>query len=171
MSNFDIFLLIVILASAVFGLFRGLFKEVFSLVILVSAFLIATYFAPSMSQTLDSQLDTGSLSNSLAFGSLFLGTLIIGGILSFLIGKVLSSSGLSGVDRFFGFAFGAMRGALLCLAFLIAARSFIQETEMWTTSEIAPRLLAYEEVALDLFGRAGQAVGELKEAAQPPAEN
>ena len=171
MSTFDIVLLIIILVSAVIGLFRGLFKEVFSLLILIAAFLVATYFAPSMSGVLASQLDTGSLSHSLAFGMLFLGTLLVGGILSFLIGKVLSSSGMSGLDRVFGFAFGSLRGALLCLALLIAAKSFIQGTEMWKSSEIAPRLLAYEDVALEWFGRAGQAVGDLKQAVEPPAQN
>jgi len=32
-------------------------------------------------------------------------------------------------------------------------------------------LLAYEDVALDWFGRAGQAVGDLQDVVQPPAEN
>jgi len=171
MSTFDIFLLMIILASAVFGLFRGLFKEVFSLVILIGAYFVATYFAPSLSGALASEVGTGTLGYGVSFGMLFLGTLLVGGIINFLVGKVLSSSGLSGFDRFFGFAFGAVRGALLCLAGLIAAKSFIQGTDFWASSEIAPMLLAYEDVALDLFGRAGQAVGDLQDAVQPPAEN
>jgi len=109
MSTFDIFLLMIILASAVFGLFRGLFKEVFSLVILIGAYFVATYFAPSLSGALASEVGTGTLGYGVSFGMLFLGTLLVGGIINFLVGKVLSSSGLSGIDRVFGFGFGALR--------------------------------------------------------------
>ena len=170
MSTFDIFLLIIILLSAGMGLMRGLFKEVFSLVILLGAFLIATYFAPSMSDALASQFGNSSIRYGVAFGVLFVGTLLIGGILSFFGSKVLTGSGLSGTDRFFGFVFGALRGALVCLVGLIAARSFFQATDWWAASEIAPMLLSFEDLALEWLGRAGQAVGELKEAAQPPTE-
>ncbi len=170
MSTFDIFLLIVILLSAVMGLMRGLFKEVFSLVILLGAFLIATYFAPAMSDALVSQFGNESLRYGVAFGLLFVGTLLVGGILSYLGGKLLNSSGLSGTDRFFGFVFGALRGAVVCLVGLIAARSFFQGSDWWVASEIAPMLLGFEDIALEWLGRAGQAVGDLKEAAQPPSQ-
>lgn len=170
MSTFDLFLLIIILLSAVMGLTRGLFKEVFSLLILFAAFLIATYFAPSMSDALASQFGNDSLRYGVAFGLLFIGTMIVGGLLSFFVGKVLDGSGLTGTDRFFGFVFGAFRGALVCLVGLIALRSFFQGNDWWVASNIAPMLLGFEELALEWLGRAGQAVGEIREAAQPPAQ-
>jgi len=170
MSTFDLFLLIIILLSAVMGLTRGLFKEVFSLLILFGAFLVATYFAPSMSDALATQFGNSSLRYGVAFGLLFVGTLLLGGILNFLAGKVLDSSGLSGTDRFFGFVFGALRGALVCLVGLIALRSFFQGSDWWAASEIAPMLLSFEDIALEWLGRAGQAVGEIREAAQPPSQ-
>lgn len=170
MSTIDLVLLIIILLSAVMGLMRGLFKEVFSLLILFGAFLLATYFAPALAAALATQVGSSSFGYGVAFGLLFAGTLIAGGILSYLAGKALTSSGLSGTDRFFGFIFGALRGGLICLVGLIAVRSFFETTDWWNASEIAPMLLEFEDVALDWLGRAGQAVGDIREAAKPPSQ-
>ena len=168
MTNFDILLLIVILLSAVVGLMRGLFREVFSLVTLLGAFLVATYFAPAMSEALVAQFGNPTLRHGVAFGVLFIGTLIVGGLLSYLGAKLLTGSGLSGTDRFFGFVFGALRGALVCLIGLIASRGFFQESDWWAASELAPILLNFEGLTLEWLGRAGTAVSDLREAAQPP---
>jgi len=168
MTNFDILLLIVITLSAVVGLMRGLFREVFSLVTLFGAFLVATYFAPTMSEALVSQFGNESLRYGVAFGVLFIGTLIVGGILSYLGAKLLTGSGLSGTDRFFGFLFGALRGALVCVIGLIAVRGFFHESDWWAASELVPILLGFEDMTLELLGRAGSAVSDLREAAQPP---
>ena len=165
MSTFDLFLLIVILLSAVMGLMRGLFKEVFSLMILFAAFIAATYFAPSLSEALARQIANESIRYGIAYAAIFLGTLILGGILSYFVGKILTSSGLSGTDRFFGFVFGALRGALVCLVGLIAVRSFFQDTDWWAASQITPILLSFEDQALEWLGRAGEAVSEIKDAA------
>ena len=169
MSNFDLFLLIIILLSAIIGLMRGLFREVFSLITLFGAWLVATYFAPSMSDALAGQFASPTLRYWIGFVLLFVGTLIVGGLLSYLGAKLLSGSGLSGTDRFFGFIFGALRGALVCLIGLIAARSFFENSDWWSASQIAPLLLGFEEVALEWLGRAGQAASDIREAAQPPA--
>ena len=167
MTNFDILLLIVIMLSAVVGLMRGLFREVFSLVTLFGAFLIATYFAPSMSEALAGQFGSATLRYGVAFGVLFIGTLIVGGMLSYLGAKLLSGSGLSGTDRFFGFVFGALRGALVCVIGLIAVRGFFQESDWWAAAELAPILLGFEDLTLEWLGRAGSAVSDLRDAAQP----
>lgn len=167
MTNFDILLLIIITVSAVVGLMRGLFREVFSLVSLFGAFLVATYFAPVMSEALVGQFGNDSLRYGVAFGVLFIGTLIVGGLLSYLGAKLLTGSGLSGTDRFFGFLFGALRGALVCVIGLIALRGFFEEQSWWAASEITPILLSFEDMTLEWLGRAGTAVSDLRDAAQP----
>jgi len=171
MNNLDLLLLIITLLSAVIGLMRGLFREVFSLITLLGAYLVATYFAPSMSGALVNQFGNETLRYWVAFGVLFVGTMIVGGLLNYLGRELLTGSGLSGTDRFFGFVFGALRGALVCLILLIAIRGFFEDQSWWQESRIGPILLGFEEVALDWLGRAGSAVGELNEAAKPPTKD
>ena len=163
MTNVDILLLVVILLSAVIGLMRGLFKEVFSLATWVGAFLVAMYFAPSMSEALSGQFANATLRNGIAVVLLFVLTLIVGSMVSFLVSKLLTSSGLSGTDRFFGFCFGAVRGAIVCIVALIALRSFAEESDWWQASSVVQFLMGFEATVLDWLGRAGGAVSDLQD--------
>jgi membrane protein required for colicin V production len=163
-SSFDIFLWVLILLSAVVGLMRGLFKEVFSLATWLAAFVVALYFAPAMAAALESQFGNPSVRNWVAMGTLFVLTLILGSFVSYLISKLISSTGLSGTDRIFGFGFGAIRGAVICVVVLVMLRPLSEDAAWWSNSTLVPWLLGFEETVLEWFGRATSAMGEMKDA-------
>lgn len=154
MASIDIVILIVVLVSALIGLARGLLKEVLSLASWLAAFILALYFAPEVADRMAGQLADESVRLVVAFIAIFLATLLAGGIVQWLAGRLVKSTGLSGTDRFLGFLFGSARGVVACIVALIALRQFAEAGQWWQSSLLVPELLAFEEQVLELLGRA-----------------
>jgi len=161
MASIDIIILVVVLVSALIGLARGLFKEVLSLVSWVAAFLLALYFAGPVSDRLAGQLADESVRLVVAFVMIFLVTLLVGGIVQWLVGKLVKTTGLTGTDRFLGFLFGSGRGVVACIVALIALNRFAEAGQWWQTSILVPHLLAFEQEVLEFMGRAQHWVTDL----------
>ena len=157
----DIAILVVVLLSAVIGLVRGLFREVLSLATWLAAFLFALFFAPAGGEMLSGQIQDHSIRLIAGFFIIFLLTLILGGIVQWLVKQLVTSTGLTGTDRFLGFLFGSARGVLVCIIALIAVRPFVEESDWWRASVITPELLAFEQDVLKLIQKGKDVVTEV----------
>ena len=160
-STPDIVILIVVLVSALIGLVRGILKEVLSLASWVAAFILALYFAPMVADYLTDQLADPAIRLVVGFAGVFVATLIAGGVVQWLLRKLVDSTGLSGTDRFLGFLFGSARGVLVCIIGLIVLRPYAEHSDWWRASEFAPELLAFEQDVLELLGNAKQAASNI----------
>jgi membrane protein required for colicin V production len=160
MASADIVILIIVLLSAVIGLVRGLFKELLSVLVWFAAVGLALYFSSSVGEVLSGQIADESVRAVVGFFIVFLATLIAGGILQALVRQLITSTGLTGTDRFLGFLFGSARGVLVCLVGLIALKSFEIEADWWNESLIIPELLQFEQDVLTLMGKAKDMVVE-----------
>jgi len=161
MASADIVIVIIVLLSSVIGLIRGLFKELLSLIVWFAAVVLALYFSTAMGDALSGQIEDESMRQVVGFFIIFIATLILGGILQVLVKKLISSTGLTGTDRFLGFLFGSARGVLVCIVGLIALKSFEIEADWWQQSKVIPELLAFEQDVLELMGKARDAVIEV----------
>jgi membrane protein required for colicin V production len=99
----DIAIVALVLLSSVIGLVRGLVREVLSLVVWVLAFLVAVGFADSLATRFAGILEPDSARLAVAFVTLFVGILIVGGLIQWGLGKLIEGTGLSGTDRLLGF--------------------------------------------------------------------
>jgi len=161
----DIVILIIVLLSSIIGMVRGLFKELLSLVIWFAAVMLALYFSGTVGARLSGQLADESVRLVVGFFVVFLTTLIVGGIVQALVRQLISSTGLTGTDRFLGFLFGSARGVLVCIVGLIALKSFEIQADWWQESKFIPELLAFEQDVLELMGKARDVVVEVTEEA------
>jgi len=77
---------------------------------------------------------------------LFVGTLLLGSVANFLLGKLVSSTGLSGTDRTLGLVFGVFRGLLVVLAIVIVLPQAVpvDEDPWWMASSLIPLLQGFE---------------------------
>lgn len=117
--------------SLLIGLWRGFIKEVFALAVWALAFLLAFQYSGVAAGRLEELVELPSARTALAFGGIFLVVLVAGGLLTWLLGKLVQTTGLSGTDRFLGAVFGALRGVLLILVLVIVARFTPLPADPW----------------------------------------
>jgi membrane protein required for colicin V production len=69
-------------------------------------------------------LSSRALANFAGFLIVFISVLVLGGLVSFVTGRVLKVTGLSVVDHLLGAAFGLVRGILICVALVLGLMAF-----------------------------------------------
>lgn len=140
--------------SALIGVFRGFVKEVFSLANWLIAMSLAYLFRDQVGAILPLGEGVSPMISSVAGGVLiFVSVLVLGGLASSMLHKLVKVTGLSGTDRTLGVAFGLLRGCILVLALLIILPSVspVADQPWWQTSKLVPVFLRFEEWATTLM--------------------
>jgi len=146
----DYAILGIVLVSMVVSLFRGFLREVFSLLVWLAAVYAALQAAGPLAVRLEGAIEVPSVRVIIAFAGVFLVVLAVGGLVNYLIGKLVESTGLSGTDRLFGALFGALRGlAIVLVAVIIAAFTPFVADPWWQQSMLLPEM---ERMATWLVG-------------------
>lgn len=139
MTVVDIIIIFVIILSALFSLMRGFVKEAISLATWVVAIWIAATFAPKLSSALAGSIGSEAVRQAVSFGALFILTLIIGGLVNFMVSQVVKKTGLSGADRVFGIIFGVIRGGLIIVVFVVVGgMTPLPDYSWWQQSQLLP---------------------------------
>ena len=135
MAPLDWVVLIVLLASVLLGLLRGLVYEVLSVLNWLAAFVLAQWFAPAAARWLPMGSAGQAMRYAAGFVLVFIATLFVGGLLAWLTKKLVEAVGLRPVDRALGGVFGLVRGAvaLLALAVVVHLTSW-KDSGWWTES-------------------------------------
>lgn len=128
-----------IFISSVIGLLRGFIKEAFSLAIWISAVWVGLSFSRALSTFLEGIISVPSVRISAAFSILFLITLILGALISYLLSELVKKTGLTGSDRFAGMIFGIARGLIVVsIAVMLAGLTPLPEDLWWKESILIP---------------------------------
>ena len=135
-------ILVVIGLSAGISLIRGFVREALSLAGWILAFFVAKGFYQDLSILFVDHIDTPSLRLGVAWGTLFVATLTISGLVNYIIGQLVEKAGLSGMDRIMGMVFGALRGVLVVSLVVISLRSFtpVSQDSWWRGSQLIPHV-------------------------------
>lgn len=139
LSWVDVVLLAIVALSTLVGLWRGFVVEVMSLVVWVAAFWLAFVYGDDASRLFAEYVASPSARLLLGYALLFLAALLVGGLATWLLGKLVRSTGLSGTDRLLGLGFGLLRGvALGCVLVLVMGFTPLPQDPWWRDSRVLP---------------------------------
>ncbi|MEX0963429.1 MAG: CvpA family protein [Pseudohongiellaceae bacterium] len=137
-NQVDIVILVITVLSSMFGLWRGLIKEVLSLLTWIAALLLARIYSEPFAGLMTGMIENDGIRYVTAFALLFVTVMMLGTFLNFLMSKLLSVTGLKMADRLLGAVFGVARGVIIVLVILFVASMFVSETQLWQQSQLIP---------------------------------
>lgn len=142
----DWVIIAIVAVSTLISLKRGFAREALSLVIWVAAFIIARTFHPHLQTLLAETIETESVRLIAAFGILFIGTLIVGALVSNLVAALVRMTGLSATDRVLGMFFGMARGLVVVVVAIALLRyTPVTEDTWWRTSPLVQQAMLIEQ--------------------------
>jgi membrane protein required for colicin V production len=147
MNALDIGLVILFVMGAGIGLARGFVRIVIGILSLGVAFFLANRYQDSIAAVLTARHVSETPARIGAYILVFLATMIAGGLVAWVVGKILKLAMLSFADRLAGGALGIL-AALLAAAFLVhpLVASSANGSRLLATSKLVP----YVSVVADL---------------------
>ena len=160
-NQVDIVILIIIVFSSAFGLWRGLIKEVLSLLTWIAALLVSRVYSEPLAGLMTGMIENDGIRYVSAFVILFFIVMMFGTFLNSLLSKLLSVTGLKLADRLLGAGFGVARGVIIVLVIMFIASMFVSETELWQQSQLVP-------YGMDLIERSQVFIGDMNSVSPTP---
>jgi len=137
----DWLIVLILLASVVFAALKGFTRELIGLGSIVLAFILASWFYGAAASLFKDVVKTENLALFLGFSIVFLGTLIAGGLVAWLVSKFLKLAKLQWFDRCLGALFGLIRGWLLGGIVFVGLTAFNIQSASVKQSVLAPYFL------------------------------
>lgn len=152
------------------GVFRGLIKELSSIIGVLGGFYAAYSYYMVLARPLSRWISNVSYLNISSFLIIFCGVLIIISILGVVIKYVLNIAFLGWVDRICGAGFGIIKGILIASVLLITLTAFLpRNAPVIKNSMLAPHVTLVSEkmakvVSKDMKRNFTAKLAELKKA-------
>lgn len=122
LTLFDIVAIVIVLLSALAALLRGFVREILGLASWLGAAILAFLALPYATPLVQPVIAGEALATGVAAVGVFLVALVALKILSGMVANAIDGSALGPLDKAFGLAFGAVRGAfIVCAGYLAAA--------------------------------------------------
>ena len=160
-NQVDIVILIITVLSSAFGLWRGLIKEVLSLLTWIAALLVSRVYSEPLAGLMTGVIENDGIRYVSAFAILFVIVMMFGTFLNFLMSKLLNATGLKLADRLLGAGFGVARGVIIVLVIMFIASMFVSETELWQQSQLVP-------YGMDLIEKSQVFIGDMNSVSPTP---
>jgi len=138
MNAVDVAIISVTVLSCLFGLWRGLIKEVLSLVSWVAALVLARLYSDTVAEMLVGVVANEGARYITAFVVVFIAVMMVGTLINKLMSKLLNITGLNFINRLLGGVFGVARGVVIVLVVMFIANVFVSETPLWQESQLIP---------------------------------
>ena len=143
MNTLDVVFLILIAASVIYSLIRGLVREIFSFLSLILGFFGASYGYSALANWLKRWVENEILAQILGFAILFLLLALAISLLGKALSGLVKKMDLGWADRVGGAAFGFLKAVLLIAIILLVLTAFLPpKSKVITESKISPAALA-----------------------------
>jgi membrane protein required for colicin V production len=160
MNWLDAVLLFIIALAVIHGFRKGLSRQVIGLVSVVVAIVLGLWTYGIAGHWLEPYVSSPRAAKFAGFALVFIGVMIAGGIVGYVVHKFLKFTGLSFFDRLLGAAFGVVRGTLIAVALILGIMAFSAEGKP-PASVVDSRVAPYAVHAARVF--AAMAPHEMRE--------
>ncbi|MBZ5622461.1 MAG: CvpA family protein [Acidobacteriia bacterium] len=124
MNWLDAVLLVILAVSVLTSFRKGLSREVIGLAAVVLALLFGIWFYGPVGSLVLPYLSSRSAANFAGFILVFFGVVLLGSVVSYVVGRFLRVTGLSIFDHALGAVFGVVRGTLIAVALIMGIMAF-----------------------------------------------
>jgi len=139
MTPVDYLLVLLCVLSAGIGVWRGFVKEALSLLTLLAAIWLAWRFAVVIAPKLTGWAADPDVRLWIARVIVFVFAILVGAAASWIARQLIRHTGLSGVDRLLGGAFGLARGVLIVGLMVLVLDFFeLDQDDWWQTARLRP---------------------------------
>jgi len=128
----------IVVASVVAAMVEGFVRELIALASVVVGLVVAVWGYARAALWFEDLTKSHELALGLGFLALFLGTLVVGAVVSFLARKLIKAAGVQWFDRFLGGVFGLIRGVLVDSILLLVLVAFAIKPDAVRQSNLAP---------------------------------
>lgn len=179
MHWFDLGAGIALLVGGIWSLFRGLTREVVSILGIITAFLLSSQGYPYVARHLESLIPHAWLRQAVGFALIFLSTVVLYAIFARLLHRLVKVAGLSPLDRLLGGLFGLIKVTVIIAALCLVTVQFFPmfATQLAREAALAPAFFRAADLLSTLlpagtaneFQRFYQQVRQQFPALPPPA--
>lgn len=146
MTVFDYAVLAIIGASVLLSVMRGMVRELLALLSWVVAFWIASAFAPDVALMLPKEVPNDMVRLLAAFAGLFFAALLLMSLVTIAAAELISTLGLTPLDKGLGAIFGLVRGLMIVLVLvMLAGMTALPKEKAWRNAMFSATL---EEVVM-----------------------
>lgn len=136
MNIIDMIIVAVLSFFVILGIFRGLTRELASIVGVVAGFYGALLFSPRIVKLFPDKISTSAYADILGFAVIFCGVFLAVHLVAMLIRFALGITMLGWVDRLLGAGFGAVKGTLVLGVVFFVITRFVQPAPLFVKESI-----------------------------------
>ncbi len=136
LNTLDFILLGIIGLFTIWGLFRGLFKEVVSTLGIGLAYWVSNTYNSDLAPFFSHWMNDPAIMHTAAYFTLFLGTNIAVMIVSWILARAFNLTPPALIEFLGGALFGSAKGVLICAVVLICLASFLPRAEFVQQSRV-----------------------------------
>lgn len=136
LTSIDYVIIAIFAVSALVGGFRGLIRELLSLLSWVVAVWLSIHYASELAIWLSPYLESPQIQFLVAVALIFVLSLLGLSLIAMLLVKLLTYAGISGTDRTLGALFGLLRGAAISLLLVFVVRLTPATHQPWFTGSV-----------------------------------
>lgn len=145
----DVAVFVIIALSTIFSLVRGFVKELLSLATWISSFILGVLYWPTVTEYLFPSLQSEELQKIVGFFVIFLSVLLIGGILSSIVSRVMRLVIFGFFDRWLGIIFGILRGGVITMVLVYFSAPLANHYDWWKNSVSIPYIYSIAKLSED----------------------
>lgn len=145
----------IVALSTLLSLLRGFTREALSLLGWIAGFVIAYVFAGELASRMTGLISNLTARYIAAWLLLLVGVLLVTGLVSMLMARMVRATGLGTLDRLLGTIFGCARGVIIVLVLVFLLRELLPPRDQgWLyQAHLMPQIDALLHWAMQMLGQ------------------